>query len=59
MNFNALITMNSIYIRYQIQVILKTFYVNINIFIKRNKKYMISMKNFIPREISIKIDKNI
>lgn len=58
MNFNALITMNSIY-KISNTSNSKTFYVNINIFIKRNKKYMISMKKFIPREISIEIDKNI
>lgn len=58
MNFNALITMNSIY-KISNTSNSKTFYVNINIFIKRNIKYMISMKNFIPREISIKIDKSI
>lgn len=58
MNFNALITMNSIY-KISNTSNSKTFYVNINIFIKRNIKYMISMKKFIPREISIQIDKNI
>lgn len=58
MNFNALITMNSIY-KISNTSNSKTFYVNINIFIKRNIKYMISMKKFIPREISIEIDKNI
>lgn len=58
MNFNALITMNFIY-KISNTSNSKTFYVNINIFIKRNIKYMISMKKFIPREISIEIDKNI
>lgn len=58
MNFNALITMNSIY-KISNTSNSKTFYVNINIFIKRNIKYMISMKKLIPREISIEIDKNI